>query len=98
LRDRPVYVAVTIARSTIDAGNHSKSVLDAAEGVLYCNDAQVAASCAVAERGLKDPYLLVAFACLRPGAGVTDVATATSALLEQVTAQLTKLRHLDYTV
>jgi hypothetical protein len=95
LRERCVFVAVTIARSTIDAGNHSKSVLDAAEGVLYVNDAQVAASCAVAERGLRDPYLMVAFAHLPPGSGMVDVATAASALLEGVSTELLHLGYID---
>jgi hypothetical protein len=88
-------VAVTVARSTIDAGNHSKSVLDAAEGVLYVNDAQVAASCAVAERGLKDPYLLVGFAHLAPGSGVSEVAVAAAGLLDAVSSELRKLSVID---
>lgn len=82
LASRPVYVAVTFARSTIDAGNHSKSVLDAAEGVVYLNDAQVAASCAVAERGVKDPYLLVAFATVPAGSSIAEVSVAAAALIK----------------
>jgi len=89
MSERPVIIAVTFAKSTIDAGNHSKSVLDAAEGVVYVNDAQVAASCAVAERGLADPYLLVAFAELPAGSPVEEVASAASALLSAASATLT---------
>lgn len=92
ISERPVYVAVTIAKSTIDAGNHSKSVLDAAEGVVYTNDAQVAASCAIAERGLKNPYLLVAFASLPPGSNVEAVSAAASALLREASAVLSNTK------
>ena len=39
--DRPQVCAAIFASCMIDAGNLSKSVLDAFEGVLYDNDAQV---------------------------------------------------------
>jgi hypothetical protein len=90
LSERPVFVAVTFAKSTIDAGNHSKSVLDAAEGVVYVNDAQVAASCAVAERGLSDPYLLIAFAQLPPGSSLQEIASAGSVLLSALSTLIIK--------
>jgi len=84
LNERPMFIVVTFAKSTIDAGNHSKSVLDAAEGVIYVNDAQVAASCAVAERGLSDPYLLIGIAELPPRSNIQDIATAGSVLLSDM--------------
>ena len=91
--DRPVFVAVTFAKSTIDAGNHSKSVLDAAEGVIYVNDAQVAASCAVAERGLLDPYLLIAFAEMPKGSTIENIASSGATLLSKLSKILNEKRN-----
>jgi hypothetical protein len=79
---RPRYASVIAARSAIDAGNYSKSVLDACEGIVFTNDAQVQVTTALSERGRRDPYLLVAFAQLPPGSDPHHAAAAGSGLLQ----------------
>jgi hypothetical protein len=82
LNRRPRYASVIAARSAVDAGNFSKSILDAAEGVVFTNDAQVQVTTALSERGRRDPYLLMAFAQLTPGCEPGEGAKAASVLLE----------------
>jgi hypothetical protein len=50
LVDRPRVVVAIAAVTLLDAGNISKSLLDAAEGVLYLNDASVWAVTQVVSR------------------------------------------------
>ena len=78
---RPRYASVIAARSVIDAGNFSKSVLDACEGVVFTNDAQVQVTTALADRSRKEPYVLVAFAQLAPSTPCHEAAHAASSLL-----------------
>ena len=59
--DRPKVVAVIIARTMLDAGNLSKSVLDAAEGVLFQNDASVSLVMEYADRGRDDQQAIISF-------------------------------------
>lgn len=65
----------------VDAGNFPKSVLDACEGIVFTNDAQVQVVTAVSERGRREPYLLIAFAQLDPSLTIREAALAGSALL-----------------
>jgi hypothetical protein len=82
LPTRPRYASVIAARSVIDAGNFSKSVLDACEGVVFTNDAQVQVTTALADRSKKEPYVLVAFAQLAPSTPCHEAARAVSSLLD----------------
>lgn len=50
LAKRPRLVAVLIAETLIDAGNATKSLFDALEGVLYHNDASIRAEMVITER------------------------------------------------
>jgi hypothetical protein len=81
LGQRPRYASVIAARSVVDAGNFPKSVLDACEGIVFTNDAQVQLVTAVSERGRREPYLLIAFAQLDPSLTIREAALAGSALL-----------------
>lgn len=89
---RPRYASVIAARSAVDAGNYSKSVLDACEGVVFTNDAQVQVTTALSERGRRDPYLMIAFAQLKPGCSSQEAARAGSALLTACSEILEQLR------
>lgn len=82
---RPQVVAVLAARTMLDVGNISKSVLDAAEGVLYVTDAQVSALSEFSTRTRSKPGLIAAFALLPAGSGACDAARAAASLLSQVT-------------
>ena len=62
--DRPYTVGVLVARTTLDAGNLSKSVLDAGEGVLWVSDAEIRTVCESVERTRTNPGLVAAFAQL----------------------------------
>lgn len=66
---RPRILVCAWARTTLDAGNVDKSVLDALEGTLYVNDAQVRWSLGGSTRTRQHPMLLVAVAQLPPGTG-----------------------------
>lgn len=66
--DRPVVVASIWAATLIDAGNLTKSVLDAGEGLLYRNDAEVCATSQFVQRTRLDQRFAVAFAQLPRGA------------------------------
>lgn len=83
LIDRPIIISTTIAKSTIDAGNHSKSILDAAERVIYANDAQVALSSSIGLRGRRDPLLMISFACLPAKSSLKNISKAGRELLKQ---------------
>lgn len=83
LADRPSLVVVISARSLLDAGNFSKSVLDALEGVLYVNDASVRSVCCFAERGRSDGFRLAA-ARLDGSASLKELARASAVLGEVV--------------
>lgn len=84
LARRPVVVAAIWARTTLDAGNLSKSVLDAAQGVLYVTDASVRAVAEMTERAGKDQRAVIAFAQLPPQAEAHEIARVTSVLLSAV--------------
>lgn len=80
IAQRPVVVAVVVARSLLDSGNFTKSVLDACEGLVFRTDASVLASAAVSERSRTDQRSVVAFARLAPAASTEEIASAAAAL------------------
>jgi hypothetical protein len=80
LAKRPVVVAVICARTLLDAANLSKSVIDACEGLVYINDASVAAVTTLAERTGIEHGGEVAFCRLGPGASPQDALTAAAEL------------------
>jgi hypothetical protein len=77
---RPVVVVAVVARTLLDAGNLSKSLLDAAQGVLYPTDASVGGVAEITERGRDRQRSLVGFAQLPAGTERTEVTQALSAL------------------
>lgn len=81
LASRPVVVMAVAARSTLDSANFTKSLADAMEGVVVHNDASIAGTATLAERGRKDQRCVVAAALLDPGA---DLAVQSAALQELV--------------
>lgn len=80
LPTRPVVVAFVFARSTLDAANLSKSVLDACEGVVFHNDASVRYCATLGVRTRSDSGGLVAFARLAPDADAHATLRAAWAL------------------
>lgn len=80
LASRPVVVAVIAARSLLDAANFSKSVLDAAQDVVFHNDASVAGTASLGVRARDDQRARIAFARLDPGASLAMVSAALAAL------------------
>lgn len=83
LASRPSVIVVITARSLLDAGNFSKSVLDGLEGVLFWNDASVRATASVAERGRSGSFRL-AVARLPGDTSSHLLASALSGLVSQV--------------
>ena len=61
---RPQVVSCVLASTMLDAGNISKSVLDAAEGVVYHNDASVRAVTQLIRRSSKGQSGAVGFAMI----------------------------------
>jgi hypothetical protein len=82
---RPAVVAVVCAASLLDVPNYPKSVMDAAEGVVFHTDASVAFSGNLGER-VRRSGLIVAFARLAPSPSLTTVAAAAAALTLQTAA------------
>lgn len=74
--ERPVVVCAIVARSMVDTANFSKSVLDAAQGVLYVNDASVLGVSSMGVRSRSGQQALVAFAQLDGGASLEEIARA----------------------
>lgn len=82
LAARPKVVAAILTRGVLDAGNVSKSVLDASEGILVANDAEVAAVTELVARTRSGPGMLVGFAQLPPLSDLRTCATAVTALVD----------------
>lgn len=78
---RPTVIAYIWARTTLDAANLSKSVLDALQGIAYHNDASVTAVACVAQRSRLDQHGVIAVARLAPGTNQQDLHTALAALI-----------------
>lgn len=81
VQDAPV-VAILAARTGIDAGNISKSVLDACQNVLYRSDAYVRCLTDLAVPARNDLGLFAAFAVLAVDAGPVEWLTAQRDLLD----------------
>lgn len=81
---RPATVAVIWAAGLIDAGNISKTVHDAAETVLYVNDAEVRGCASYVERRRSQQWGVVAFAQLTPTATSRECAAMVSTLCDAV--------------
>lgn len=86
----PVVVHLA-ARTLLDTGNVSKSVLDALEGLLYANDAHVAAASEHVVRTKTGQGLLASFAQLDPDADYWTTADAHVALQVAVNDALRRL-------
>lgn len=82
LSDRPVVVSAMWAGTLLDAGNLSKSALDACEGVLYVNDASVRGVASFSSRtsSPSEQSGAIAFARLAAPSARGDVFRATSLL------------------
>lgn len=78
---RPKVVAVISARTLLDAGNISKSILDAVQGVLYVNDAEVAAVTEMVTRSRSNQGAVVSFVQLPSTSTQEDITRALQALL-----------------
>ena len=87
LDKRPQVVAFLWARTLIDAGNLSKSILDACESILYVNDAQCRHVGQLVERAGTNQRGICGFALLTPGASDLDVIDITAALARTTLAQ-----------
>jgi hypothetical protein len=83
LSKRPQVVAFLSAATLLDSGNLPKSVLDAAEGVLFHNDASVrAVTSTTIHRRRNNQCGWMAFAQLAASATPADVAAAAAALAQ----------------
>lgn len=80
LVERPRVVVAIAAVTLLDAGNISKSLLDAAEGVLYINDASVWAVTQVVSRKKVDQKTAACFIHVPAGSDldVTDLLSVAS--------------------
>jgi len=88
LSTRPIVVAVCVASTTIDAGNLTKTVLDAAQATVYWDDASVRFDAALVDRSGSRTGGRVGFARLPADATVGDIAAAGIALTSSITADL----------
>jgi Holliday junction resolvase RusA-like endonuclease len=79
---RPVIVVVLYARTTLDASNLPKSVLDALQGVLYANDAQVRHVSSFTTRTTTNKVGYAGVARLAAGASNEEIIAAAAALTE----------------
>lgn len=79
---RPAVVGFCFAHSLIDAGNLSKSIYDALEGIVYVTDASVRYDLSMTMRHRPNgPHKgLIAFAQLPPAATPVDLVAAGGAL------------------
>ena len=78
--ERPSVVCCIAAKSLLDAGNLSKSVLDAVQGVIYYSDASVKAVTEIVERTSTDQCGAAGFVLLKPDATEDEVIDALTAL------------------
>jgi hypothetical protein len=85
---RPGVVAVVWARTLLDAGNLSKSVLDSLQDIVYVNDNAVRAVVELAERGRSDQVAVVALAQVPADADAGNVAETTMSLLSTLRSLL----------
>jgi hypothetical protein len=84
---RPGVVACVAARTMLDAGNLSKSVLDAVQGVVYHSDASVRGVTEITRRARANQNGVAAFVLLNadaPESEVLEVLAELPAALTQV--------------
>jgi hypothetical protein len=67
LSKRPRVIVAIAAVTLLDAGNVSKSLLDAAEGVVFLNDASVWAVTQIVSRSRSNQRTAASFALVSPG-------------------------------
>ena len=92
--ERPVVLAVIIGRTTHDAANLSKSVLDAAQGVVVANDATIRFVSESSIRTKKGQSGIIAFAALPPKTPLHQILAAGATLLHTVAAELDEQGYL----
>lgn len=80
---RHMVIGAAYARGLIDTPNLSKSLYDAAEGILYPNDVAVRAEYSAMERGRGNQRLVWGVAVLDPHTDPTHILSATVALAEE---------------
>lgn len=73
---RPRLVSVMVARTTLDAGNVSKSILDSCQGIVMATDAEVVAVSEVVTRSRLNPGAVIAFAQFPGGCALSDVTAS----------------------
>lgn len=86
MQSRWGVVGSVYARALLDTSNLSKSIYDAAEGVLYFNDAQVRAEASFLDRSRNNNRLVCGFALIEPGTTAIGAQEALEALSTQVLA------------
>jgi len=82
--NRPRVVAVVSACTMLDAGNVSKSLLDAGQGIVMGTDAEVASVCETVQRSRTNPGAVLAFAQLPAGSDSDAVLRAQILLMQSV--------------
>jgi hypothetical protein len=75
----------------VDTANFSKSVLDAAQGILFASDASVLGTSSLGVRAKGEQVSMLAFAQLTPGSGLPEVAAALCELTSQLAALAARL-------
>lgn len=88
VKERPIIAAALHARCLLDTGNVSKSVLDAAEGILMENDAEIRALIETTERSGNNQCLWMVFAQYPAGTALADITEDLSRLHKQLLDQI----------
>jgi Holliday junction resolvase RusA-like endonuclease len=89
LDKRPSVAALLWARTALDAGNLSKSSLDALEGIVYRTDASVRSVLSLSQRPKGAPHIgLMAFARYEDPELTTQISLELLALLPNLLLQL----------
>jgi hypothetical protein len=77
---RPGYVVLIVARTTLDTANMAKSVTDALEEVLFINDASVRHVASMSVRTRQDQAATIMVEALAPGASTEAVLESAASL------------------
>lgn len=80
IAQRPKIVVALAARCLLDTGNLSKSVLDAAQNVIFHTDASVVSCSEMVYRTKNNPGLIAAFSLLSPQVTVNEIFETQSLL------------------
>ena len=88
VEERPIVLALIIGRTTHDAANLSKSVLDAAQGVVVANDSTIRFVTEASIRTRKGQSGVIAFAALPPQTPLREILAAGSALIATLSLEL----------